>query len=227
MAPGLLALLLSIGAGLALFRLPALAVTEVEVEGLRHLPQRAILSRVSLEGQNLLALPVSDVERAVSQEPWVHSVEVRRRLPGTVTLLVQEREPALVWEAGGKRLLVDQDGAVLEEARSSVQFPLLRDLDGKRPAPGDRMPPEVVSLALTLLEVVPREIGQKVRFFEYVRAGGLVVETEKGKRARFGDATDLPWKLAIWKTLLQEAEVSQLKVGHVDLRFGDRPFFRP
>ena len=53
------------------------------------------------------------------------------------------------------------------------------------------------------------------------------METDQGKRARFGDAQDFQWKLAVWKAVLKEAEIQNLNAGHVDLRFGDRPFFRP
>ena len=45
-----------------------------------------------------------------------------------------------------------------------------------------------VALTLTLLDLLPNELGDPARRFEYLSHGGLVVETQSGKRARFGDA---------------------------------------
>lgn len=213
--------------GTAFFRLPAFAVSEVEVVGLNHLSQGTVLERAALQGQNLLAVSVEEVEAALTRDPWVRGVDLQRQLPGRVVLRMEEREPAVVWEVAKRRFLVDRDGTVLEETRGASDLPLIRDLDGQAPTPGDKKPVDAVALAITLAEVAPRETGQKVKLFEYLSYGGLVVETEKGRRARFGDASDLQWKLAVWKALLKEGDAQNLKVGHVDLRFGDRPFFRP
>ena len=223
----LVAILFGVAMGVAAFRLPVFAVTEVDVVGLHHLSEAAILSRVSVQGQNLLALPVEDLTATLTQHPWVRDVEVQRRLMGRVTLFVTEREPAVIWEVGKQQFLIDRDGTVLETAKGDSPLPLIRDLDGAAPHPGDKLNADAVTLALTLTDILPKEIGQQAKFFEYLSYGGLVVQTDKGKRARFGDSSDVQWKLAVWKGLLQEGETAKLKVGHVDLRFGDRPFFRP
>lgn len=213
--------------GAAVFRLPVFAVSDVEVVGVRHLSEADILERAALHGQNLLALSIEELEAVFTREPWVRRVDIQRQLPGKITIYVEERRPAAVWEAAKRQFLVDAEGAVLEEVRTPTLLPVIRDLDGAVPTPGEKKDGDAIALALTLTEVLPRELGQNAKHFEYLSYGGLVVETDKGRRARFGDSSDLQWKLAVWKALLQEGATQNLKVGHVDLRFGDRPFFRP
>lgn len=220
-------LAVGIALGVAVFRHPAFIVSQVEVEGLEHLSLSTVLERAALQGQHLLALPVDDIRAAITQEPWVRRVDIQRKLPGRVILYIQEREPTTIWQVKGRQFLVDQEGAILEENFVPRDLLVIQDQDGSLPKPGDRKDQDAIALALTLKEVLAREMNQSARAFEYLRYGGLVVETDQGRRARFGDSSDFQWKLAVWKTLLEAGEAQDLLVGHVDLRFGDRPFFRP
>ncbi len=230
---GWLSLILKIAAvtggltiGISVFRSPVFAVSEVEITGLRQLPQSRVAERFNVVGANILALQTEELRAAALKDPWIRSVEGQRRVPGKLSIFVEEREAAAVWQVQGKQYLVDRDGAVLEENRGKSSLPVIRDQDGWSPAPGDVRSAGVVALARTLIEVLPVELGEKAVDFEYLSYGGLVVVTDKGHRARFGDASDFQWKLAIWKAVLREADAQQIKANHVDLRFGDRPFFR-
>lgn len=216
-----------LGLGLGVFRSPVFAVAEIEVHGLRQVPQSRVLDRVDVRGQNILGLQLPELRQELLNDPWIRTVDVQRRLPDTLSIAVEERAPVLLWQVRGRSFLVDHDGTVLEEARGTYSLPVVRDQDGPTPAAGDLRDAGTVALARTLVEVLPGELGEKAAGFEYLRNGGLVVETDKGHRARFGDASDFQWKLAVWKAVLKEANDQKLKATHVDLRFGDRPFFRP
>ena len=213
--------------GVAVFRHPAFIVSQVEVEGLNHLSLTTALERAALQGQHLLALPVDDIRAAITREPWVLRVDIQRKLPGRVILNIQEREPAAIWQVKERQFLADREGVILEENFVPRGLLVIQDLDGNIPQPGDRKDQDAIALALTLKEVLAKEMNQSARTFEYLSRGGLVVETDQGRRARFGDSADFQWKLAVWKTLLEAGKAQDLLVGHVDLRFGDRPFFRP
>lgn len=217
----------ALGLGIVAYRYPVLAVSEVQVTGLQRLAAEPVLDRLSLEGRNILALDLDGAATALQEDPWVRGVHFQRQLPGRVVVSIEERAPVAVWQSGVRFFSVDLDGTVLEELSGPGALPAVKDLDGAVPRPGDRRDPDAVALAVRLTELLPKELGEEARSFEYLSYGGLVVETDKGKRARFGDASDVLWKLAVWKAVLKEAGVQHLKAGHVDLRFGDRPFFRP
>lgn len=230
---GLLSLALKLAAvlvgavlGVTIFQLPAFAVTQVQVQGLRQLPEQRVLQPLDLYGQNILVLPIEAVQATLTIDPWIRRVDIQRSLPGRITIYVEEREPAALWQANGTTYLVDIDGTILDPAGDQTHLPFIRDLDGATPTPGEKKDGSIIALAIALTNVLPQEIGQGAKYFEYLSYGGLVVETHQGKRARFGDAQDFQWKLAVWKAVLKEAEAQKLDAGHVDLRFGDRPFFR-
>ncbi len=213
-------------AGVWLYQSPVFAVSHVEVKGLQHLNEESVLDRVSLTGQNLLNIPTAQIQQTLQEDPWVRRVEVQRQLPNKVTLNVEERSPVAIWEGKGGRFIIDRDGMLIEPAPKSGPLPVLLEMNGPLRQTGGRGDGDAAELAAKLVESLPGAIGQKAKSFEYQANGGLVVETDKGRRARFGDGADFEYKLAVWKALLAKGAVDKLNVGHVDLRFGDRPFFR-
>jgi len=215
-----------IAGGAWLLQSPFFHVQTVTVVGLDHRTERELLERVSLIGENVLTLPVAQIQATLTEDPWLRSVEVKRQLPNRVTLHVEERSPAAVWDGKGGRYLADADGTLLDPAPGKTDLPVVRDLDTQVRIMGDKLSTDAPGLAARLVTALPQTIGQRAKSFEYVSNGGLVVETDKGKRARLGDGADFEYKLAVWKALLLRGETEKLVVGHVDLRFGDRPFFR-
>ena len=90
------------------------ALTEITVEGLARVPDTAIDRALQpFLGANLLELELDAVAEAVRREPWVRDAQVRRVLPRTVRILIQERIPvARIGRADGVAL-VDAAGEVL------------------------------------------------------------------------------------------------------------------
>lgn len=89
---------------------PRFALTDASFEGLQQ-ATRAELIRLSglAAGQNLFALDVDALERAMLQHPWVRGVEVTRHFPSAVAVEVQEHVPAALAVLGDLYVL-DEEG---------------------------------------------------------------------------------------------------------------------
>ncbi|XXF76451.1 FtsQ-type POTRA domain-containing protein [Myxococcaceae bacterium GXIMD 01537] len=73
---------------------PTFALKQVSFSGLSHAtrPELVRLSGLAA-GQNLFALDVGALERAMLQHPWVQRVDVTRRFPASVSVEVSEHVP--------------------------------------------------------------------------------------------------------------------------------------
>jgi len=92
------------------------SVRQVRVSPTVHVTAEALIARANVPlGVNLFAVQREDVARAVSQEPWVARVHVRRELPSTLMIEVVEREAACS-VAFGALYLADADGNVFKRA---------------------------------------------------------------------------------------------------------------
>ena len=219
-------LLVFAGPVVAALKAPFLNISKVTVTGNQQVDENIILSGLDLLDKNIVSLDTKLIIQSIENIPLIKNVTVSRQLPDEIIINVEERQPWAIWQAGNSKYIIDDEGVVLGNAPAQSPLIVITDMEKKGLFPGNRVDPQAVQLAQRLTDVLPREIGAKAKKFEYVERGGLVVETDKGWRARFGDASDFDFKMATWKAILDKAKQDKLKVQHVDLRFGTRPFFR-
>ncbi len=221
-----LAVLAGILWGLIFYYSPVLAVAKVEVSGARALNASNIKSSLALEGRGLLDLDVVHIERELEKEPRVKSVDIRRWLPGTVYIDIQERQEAAIWVSGSESFVVDEEGVVLDRSGLVSDIPIIVDKSGALPVPGDLVNSETVLLAKKLSGIFPERFGTGIRELEYRKDRGLLVLTVKGWLVAFGGSEDLAFKLDSLQAM-EPHMVQACPTGYyVDLRYGYNPFFR-
>jgi len=116
---------------------PALGLTEISVTGNQRLAYGQVLEIAGLRlGQNSLGVNVTRVEAALSQNPWVEFVTVRRELPDKLFINMVERQPSFWVRQDGQLYFADAKGNIITQL-----------------SPGD-------SASLPLLEVAP-ELGDQ------------------------------------------------------------------
>ncbi len=107
-------------------------VKQIRVEGaLTAMTPEAVeeLSGVR-RGDNLFWLSVSDAHRRLLAAPWVRDAVVRRKLPDTIWIYVEEHKPAAILAANGLQY-VEADGAVIKrvEAGEGKDYALLTGIE--------------------------------------------------------------------------------------------------
>src|SRR5262249_43609237 len=108
---------LAVGAGWEsrwLLRTSLFSVDRVEVAGQERVPAEAIVKASGItQGQSLWMLDTRRAVAGVEALPLVRRVEVIRRLPNHVTLVVEERRPFTLVQAAGKLVWVDEHGVAM------------------------------------------------------------------------------------------------------------------
>src|SRR5687767_2264186 len=81
------------GAGAAL-NAEALTVTQITVSGNTRLSRGEVLSLLDgLSGRNMMLVSLDEWRQKVLTSPWVEDAALRRVLPGTVDVVIAERQP--------------------------------------------------------------------------------------------------------------------------------------
>jgi len=109
------------------------ALERIELRGIERASEAAILARVEpYRGRNILDLDLLRIERDVQRDPWIRRAAVRRSLPGTLTLTVEERHPVVLAVLRGRPHLVDDTGYVIGPAEDdATSLPVLVGLEGR------------------------------------------------------------------------------------------------
>jgi cell division protein FtsQ len=117
---------------------PALRISHVVVQGERHLSAGDVRARVRmLEGANIVRADLEAARRRLLGSPWIADATLRRQLPATIEIAIEERQPVALarFARGGLQLIAD-DGMVLGPvgaARADFDLPIA---DGLTPVPG-------------------------------------------------------------------------------------------
>lgn len=108
-----------------------LSVATIVVEGNHRVASGEILEALGLHpGTNILGLDLPALKQQLLRSAWVRDAEIRRVLPSTVTLTIEERVPVGI-AALGRLYLMDAEGFLLDEMGPRYQdltLPLVQGL---------------------------------------------------------------------------------------------------
>jgi cell division protein FtsQ len=223
---------------------PALRISHVVVQGHRHLTPADVLSRVRmLDGQNIIRADLEAARRRLLGSPWIAEATLRRQLPATIEIEIEERRPvALARLARGGLQLVAKDGMVLGPvgaAAASFDLPIA---DGLAPVAGRalsgpgvgfgvpaRVDPERAGLVGRLVEALRREDGLLALVSEVDVTDvedAVVLLGDDPARVHLGDE-DFARRVRAYRdlapTLLQHVDA----IDSADVRYDGRVFVRP
>lgn len=89
-------------------------VQNVEVVGRNKVTPQFVMGALQIQrGMPILSYDPRGAQTRLSENPWLQSVNVERRLPDTIFVRIQERTPAARWQVDGKLALVDAEGVAL------------------------------------------------------------------------------------------------------------------
>lgn len=211
----------------------------VFVVGNSRVADAEILNRAGLPMDiHLLRLDMRGAAGRVAQLHWVKTAAVRRHLPGTATIRVEERVPVLALapctgEAPvfpGSYFLVSGDGWVLSRAgphhdatlkRAQVDLPL---------EVGKRIPAEVVGSVLTCLAELPDNLSPAItQVVADARGQVNLTMTFLGQpvEIRVGGPEKTRYKFQVLGALLGQLQAQGGPVTYIDLRYADPAVGRP
>jgi len=105
------------------------ALQNVSVTGCSRLSEDHIREIAGLTpGANVLALSMDRMREALTEEPWVDSVVIRRILPGTIAVDIKEKTPSYLVQYKGTLYYADSGGRIIDKVEPG-QFVSLPQLE--------------------------------------------------------------------------------------------------
>ena len=91
-------------------------VDNILVEGRKYSDADALLGVINIaQGDAIFLFDPDDAKVQIEKIGWVRSARVERRLPDTIYIKLNERQPMALWRNGKDLSLVDSDGALLTQ----------------------------------------------------------------------------------------------------------------
>ncbi|MCY1020916.1 cell division protein FtsQ/DivIB [Pyxidicoccus sp. MSG2] len=170
---------------------PRFDLAAVSFSGLQRASRVELLRLAVLtKGQNLWTLDTGALERAMSQHPWVKTVEVTRRFPNRVSVEVTEHVPVAL-AVLGELYVLDEDGEPFKRVTpgDGLDLPLVTGLDREGYVTDPTVARERLRSALEVASAYARLSTDKAERLSEVRmeAQSVALVTASGQEVRLGE----------------------------------------
>ena len=108
-------------------------ICQVLVKGCDHVTEDEILQLSDVTARdNLLSLDLKSIATSIEAHPWIHTVEVKKKLPDHLIIKIKERTPVALLNSD-KIYLLDKQGKIIDELSTEEPYslPIITGIDPK------------------------------------------------------------------------------------------------
>ena len=202
-------------------------VRSIVVRGNDLMPREEIFAYADIANFHMFWLDPAQIRNNILRSPSVADVVVQLGWPpDLITLLVEERQPALIWSDAGSESWVDLQGRAMPARAEMPHVPLVNLVKdgyaGPMPSAED-FNGEMVLGALLLMERLPD--GTSLDFHP---VHGLGWTNEQGWQVWMGrgSAAETSEKLAMYDVLVADLNNRAIDIAELNIANPDAPFYR-
>ena len=215
--------------GAVLFLMLYANVKSITVVGCEKYPAEQVINLSGLyTGRNLFLYDLGEAKRAVSSDPYLDCIGIRRIFPDRLEIAVKERSEFMaIRSSSGRYTVADREGFVLAVGRSDGLDGLLPvyGLDSVGFTTGTRVDADRSALRpYTLMEIVGAlgERSGEIKYLDISNSASIKLVTVSGVTLMLGDAADAPEKTARAFAILDSMDKARLDGAVVYVLSGGR-----
>jgi len=194
---------------------------EVVITGNHQAATADLVSLSGLQrGQSLLAMSLRRASANLLRHPWIKNVLLKRRLPHTLVIQVQEREEvAWMSNPSSEGCLTLGEGGVIVSTDCSRSAAMI-ELRGARLSGGGVGAVLLEEAIADLIDALRRGVLASLgtQLIDLTNPGSVELETGGGLRVLLGDMNEVLLRLDSLAALCRSLDVEDYEV--IDLRFG-------
>lgn len=210
---------------------PMLNIKVIHVEGIEKLSKEEIISLSGIEMErNMYQISVNQIEEKIKENAYVKSVQVKRKIPDKIEIVVEERHVRYMLPFGEAFVYMDSQGYLLEISDVKLEKPMILGYSTKEEElkPGNRINIEDLERLDTILKIMESATMNGIdSFITQINISNknnyVLTLDSKGVTAYLGDASNINDRILVLKQMLITEDG---KVGEAFLNDKDKMFFR-
>ena len=215
---------------------PIFNIKNISVTGNFKISSETIISLSELSiDQNIFNFRTSNIIDNIKQNAYIDKVEINRKLPDEIQIVVYEREATYMITLGNAYVYINNQGYILEITATKGDFPLIvgYDTPEEQIQEGNRLITEDLERLSDILKImesassVEGEIANLITQIDISDKSNYILTLEKeGKKIYLGDTTNLSTKM-LWINEFLETEEKKQGIIYLNVDLNtDRPYFR-
>lgn len=208
--------------GLTLFSLE-----RIEISRMKRITRNEIIALAGVKlGDPLLSMDLQHMAEQLEKNPWIETLKVRRRFPGTLNIEITEREPVAIVNMGYLYYL-DAKGDIFKPLTEGdrLDFPILTGITeedlGKDPVGTKTMLRTALGImgllgkgtTFRLADVSEIHLDKGYGYTLFTAQGGIPVKLGNG---------DFPAKLARFSRIYGDLAAQTAALEYIDLNYPDK-----
>ena len=211
----------------------ALTITRINVSGNSRLSRGEVVALLDgVRGTNMLTVDLDAWRKKLLSSPWVADAAIRRVFPGTVSVVISERQPMGIGRINDQLYLIDDRGGIIDEFGPNYAEFDLPVIDGLAAPPSDNGPlvdeprAMLASRVLAALQLRP-DLAKRISQIDVsdVRDAVLLLKNDTAL-VRVG-SEQFAERLQSYLDLAPTLHERIAAIDYVDLRFDERVYVRP
>ena len=220
------------GASTLLVRAEALRIDTITVEGNRHLSSgEAAALLTPLHGASIVTADLERHRERLLASSWIRAATLRRVLPSTIAVTIEERRPVGLARIAARLYLLDDAGTIIAEhgpALAGLDLPIVDGLELRDGAAGavDRARTRLAARLIAALDVRPDLSGRVSQIDVADAHDAVVLLADDPALLHLGDERFVE-RLDRYLELAPALRDQARELDYADLRFDRRVYVRP
>lgn len=209
-------------------------IETISVENCTVYPQKTVVSKCGVKtGDNLLASSVKEInEKLTHALPYIDSVTVKKKLPGTLVLTVTETREKAAVSYKGSFILLDKNGKILDTDASLMRenVALVEGVKAVSPEEGTLIEfssEKKQNAVFKILNGISASGIEKISEINVNDLSNISLQYDNRIKIKLGDISDADLKMKRAKASLErEDEINNKTEGVLDVRSSPYSYFR-
>ena len=214
---------------------PIFNIKEIKVINNNQVTSDTIVSLSELKtDQNIFKFYKSNVIEKIKENPYIESIEIKRKIPSTVEINVTERIPTYSIDYMGKYAIINNQGYILEITDDKKTFPVIlgSKTAEQEMSTNQRLNDEDLEKLEDVLKIMSvakdNNLSDKITNIDITDKNeySIYLETEK-KKVHLGDSSNLSNKMLYVIAILEQEKDNEGDIyvnGDLNNKF--QPYFR-
>lgn len=191
---------------------PIFNINEIEIINNVQISTETVISLSKLEeGQNLFRFSSNKIEKDIKTNPYIESVDVKRKIPNKVQITIKERERDYNVEFLNGYAYINSQGYILEISDQKLELPVIQGIETQQEeiVEGNRLNTNDLGKLETVIKIMnickTYELDKKVSTINIEDKSNYILYIEEEKKTIYlGDENNLSNKMLYIPTVLEE-----------------------
>ncbi|MCK4741668.1 MAG: FtsQ-type POTRA domain-containing protein [Anaerolineales bacterium] len=194
------------------------------IDGQQMLSLAQVRSLAGVEGQSVFLVDPEVVEARLKEAAEVNEATVTLKWPNRVEILLEERQPSVEWNDGGRIWWLSADGTAYIQHGIRSDLAQVTSVEPVLNLEGSANDPVIDPGLLSAVDVLSKHLPE-VSSWQFDPDHGLSFMDVRGWQAYFGEEGDMRMKVRIYNTIADKLFADNIPVTMVSVEDQHAPFY--